>query len=202
MSGFEVVEPGSGLLAPRLGDLAEATRQVAAAQLRGDTQHAVRADILAFCERHPDALHRSCQRGHLTGSAVVVDPSSARTLLIHHAKLGRWLQPGGHADGDGNLGAVALREASEETGLDDLRLVTPAIDVDVHTIPARPGEPEHVHLDLRSLVVVGGSLDVAPNDETLGARWLTGDDPELAASGELGRLVRRGLALAAAMGTG
>ena len=71
-----------------------------------------------FIDAHPDALHRSCLEGHLTGSAAVVDPSTRQVLLLFHAKVQRWLQPGGHADGDGNLARVALREAEEETGID------------------------------------------------------------------------------------
>ena len=199
MGEFTILEPGASGLAAAPGDLAEAVRQIESADLRGAAQDAVRAEVVAFCANHPDALHRSCLAGHLTGSAVVIDTATATTLLIHHAKLGRWLQPGGHADGDGNLGAVALREAEEETGLVGLRLVTPAIDIDIHPIPPRPGEPEHVHLDLRSLVVVGDSLEVAPNHETLGARWLAASDRELTGSHELARLVRRGLAVAATL---
>lgn len=200
MSRFAVLEPGSRLLRSAPDDLTVAVDQIAAAALQGEAQEQVRADVLAFCERHPDALHRSCPTGHLTGSAVVVDPAAGTTLLVHHLKLGRWLQPGGHADGDGNLGSVALREAAEETGLAGLQLVTPAIDIDVHTIPGRTGEPEHVHLDLRSLVLVGDSLHLAPNHETLGARWLGADAPEIAPSHELSRLVTRALEVATSLG--
>ena len=200
MSGLAVIAAGAAALASAPDDLATARRLLESAVLEGGDQERARAEILAFCDRHPDALHRTCLDGHLTGSAVIVDPLSARTLLIHHAKLGRWLQPGGHADGDGNLGAVALREATEETGLPDLRLVGPAIDLDIHTIPARPGEPEHVHLDVRSLVLTAGSVSAAPNEETLGAAWVGADDRRVASSPELERLVRRGLAIAAAVG--
>lgn len=187
---------GSTALAPAPDDLGRAVAQIEAAILQGEEQQDVRARILAFIAEHPDALHRSCLDGHLTGSGIVVDPATGESLLIHHAKLGRWLQPGGHADGDGNLASVAWREASEETGLQGLRAVTPAIDVDVHLIPARPGEPEHLHLDLRHLILIGDERRPAPNHETLGARWMRADEPEIAGTTELHRAVHRACTLA------
>lgn len=181
-------------LRPAGDDPGEARRQVAAAALVDEDQEQTRRQVLAFTRLHPDCLLRSCGPGHLTGSALVLDPASGRILLIHHAKLGRWLQPGGHADGEGNLGLVALTEATEETGLEGLALVTPAIDIDVHAIGARPGEPAHDHLDLRFLVLSGRDTNAVPNAETLGARWVDPDNPDdgaLVGGGELERLVRR-----------
>ncbi len=197
---------GDPALRPAGDDPAEARRQLVAAALEGDDQERTRAQVLAFTGRHPDCLLRSCGPGHLTGSALVLDPATGRVLLIHHAKLDRWLQPGGHADGEGNLGLVALTEATEETGLEGLRLVTPAIDIDVHAIAARPGEPAHDHLDLRFLVLCGPDTRAVPNAETRGARWIdvlsgspeAGDPVEaaVAAGGELGRLARRAAVVA------
>ena len=81
-----------------------------------------------------------------------MDTTGDHVLLAYHAKLGRWLQPGGHSDGDPDTLAVALREAREESGL-DVRVLDDAIfDIDVHGIPARDGEPAHLHFDVRSLV--------------------------------------------------
>lgn len=188
---------GDSGLRPAGDDPAEARRQLLAAALEGADQDRTRREVVAFTDGHPDCLLRSCGPGHLTGSALVLDPATGRVLLIHHAKLGRWLQPGGHADGEGNLGLVALTEACEETGLEGLRLVTPAIDIDVHAIGARPGEPAHDHLDLRFLVLSGPDTRAVPNAETLGARWVDPDDPVVAGEGELGRLVRRGAAVTA-----
>jgi 8-oxo-dGTP pyrophosphatase MutT (NUDIX family) len=112
--------------------------------------------ILAFVRRHADPFDRSIPEGHLTGSAFVVEAAAGRVLLLHHRKLERWLQPGGHAEpGERSAEAVALREAREETGIEGLHLHDAAprpLDVDVHDIPARPGEPAHLHLDLRYLV--------------------------------------------------
>ena len=79
-------------------------------------------DTIRFVEEHADCLLRSCEPGHLTGSAWIVSPDRTRTLLTHHLKLDKWLQLGGHADGDGDLLAVAWREAREESGLAGVRV--------------------------------------------------------------------------------
>lgn len=129
--------------------------------------------------QHP--LSRDQLAAHFTGSAVVIDPSGERVCLVHHAKLGRWLQPGGHveeADG-GSLAATALREASEETGC-EVRLHPTAprpIDVDVHPIPGRPEAPAHLHLDLRFLAVAADPEQMKHDPkESNAAQWLTWDD--------------------------
>ena len=107
---------------------------------------------LRFIEAHPNSLERSCLLGHLTGSAWLVTPDRRSTVLLHHKKLNRWLQPGGHADGNGNLFEVALHEASEETGL-DLFIFIPVtnliFDIDVQKIPERGAELAHTHYDIR-----------------------------------------------------
>ncbi len=194
---FSVLEPDSPELSARPDDLAEARSQIEAVRPEAgdDAVAAAMRTVLDFCQDHDDALHRSCLSGHLTGSAVVVDEAGRRTLLLHHAKLDRWLQPGGHADGDGNLANVAWREATEETGLTGLRLVRPAIDIDIHTIPARPGEPEHLHLDVRFAVIAPDGATVDHNHEALGARWVDGDDPAVVDAPDLARAVSRALAV-------
>lgn len=192
---FRAWKAGDPMLEPASGDLAEARRQLSAAELIGPEQESLRSRVLTFTDEHVDALYRTCLTGHLTGSGIIVDPRTGHSLLIHHAKLGRWLQPGGHADGDGNLASVAWREASEETGLPGLSIVTPAIDVDIHAIPARADDPEHLHLDLRFLVLIGDHTTAAPNHETLGASWMAPDDPEIVASAELSRAISRAVAV-------
>ena len=112
-----------------------------------------RQTILNFAAEHPDALHRSCLEGHFTGSSWVVDHHATRGLILLHSKVNRWLQPGGHADGDGFLQMVALREATEETGIVGLEVWSDPIDIDVHLIERRSAaEPAHLHLDVRYLV--------------------------------------------------
>ncbi len=112
--------------------------------------------IRDFVSRHEDPFDRRIPEGHLTGSAIVVSAAGDLVLLLHHRKLDRWLQPGGHADpGETSGEAVALREAREETGIVGLALHPRAprpLDVDVHDIPARGDESAHQHLDLRYLV--------------------------------------------------
>jgi 8-oxo-dGTP pyrophosphatase MutT (NUDIX family) len=137
--------------------------------------------ILDFVGRHPEPFDRRIALGHLTGSAVVVSARGDRVLLLHHRKLQRWLQPGGHADPGETAGeAVALREAWEETGIPGLSLHARAprpLDVDVHAIPAFGGEPAHAHLDLRYLVVAPPADAIARSAvETSDARWFEWDE--------------------------
>ena len=109
--------------------------------------------FLALLDGRPRAFERDEFRdGHLTGSAWLVSADGERVLLTHHRKLGRWLQPGGHADGDPDLGRVALCEATEESGIAGLTLEPGIFDIDRHSIPARATEPGHFHYDVRYVV--------------------------------------------------
>jgi len=122
--------------------------------------------ICAFVRRHASPFDRAIPEGHLTASAIIVSADSAGPLLLHHRKLDRWLQPGGHGDpGEATGESVALREALEETGLTGLVLHPRAprpLDVDVHDIPARGPEPAHEHLDLRYLVTAPAGARPSP----------------------------------------
>ncbi|MCM2355580.1 MAG: NUDIX hydrolase [Arenimonas sp.] len=116
-------------------------------------------------------FERSHPPGHFTGSAWLVSADGGRVLLTHHRKLGRWLQLGGHADGDTDLGRVALREAEEESGLADLVVEGGIFDLDRHAIPARGADPEHWHYDVRFVVRATGSEDFAVSEESLDLAW-------------------------------
>jgi 8-oxo-dGTP pyrophosphatase MutT (NUDIX family) len=170
------------------GALAVARAQVAAAL----GPEASRERMLAFIDAHSDALERACVPGHLTGSAAVVEAGHRRALLVLHRKLNRWLQPGGHADGDGDLAGVALREATEETGIIGLTVASPAVDLDVHEIPAIGGDPPHLHLDMRFVVIAPQHALAVPNHESIALRWVSLselDDPDLALDSSTKRLL-------------
>jgi len=139
------------------------------------------ADMIRFVEEHADCLRRSCVPGHLTGSAWIVCSQGERTLLTHHRKLDKWLQLGGHADGEGDLQAVARREAIEESGLAQVRAVSPEVfDVDRHWIPARGAEPGHYHFDVRFLFEADPAAPLAASNESKELAWV-----------ELAEVVRR-----------
>jgi 8-oxo-dGTP pyrophosphatase MutT (NUDIX family) len=134
---------------------------------------AMTADVMAFVAAQPDCLLRTCVPGHLTGSAWIVSPDRTCTLLTHHHKLDKWLQLGGHADGDADLLAVALREAREESGLTRLRPVSVEIfDFDRHLIPARKSEPEHYHYDLRFMIEADPSEPLVISNESKDLAWV------------------------------
>jgi 8-oxo-dGTP pyrophosphatase MutT (NUDIX family) len=140
-----------------------------------ETEHLRR--MRALLEGADDPFARShFQPGHFTASAFVLDARLERILFIHHAKLKRWLQPGGHIDpGDGDVVEAVRRELREETGLQDLvRLGEGLLDVDVHAIPARPAEPAHEHFDLR-FVFRAAEGKVQAGSDALDARWVSFD---------------------------
>ena len=164
--------------------------------------------IRAHVEAGGDLFDRTRSDGHLTGSAFVLDAGRAHLLLIFHRKLGRWLQPGGHGEpGETEPLAVAAREAVEESGMEGLTLCPGApapFDFDVHTIPERPGEPCHEHLDVRFLFTAPEGAVLRPDlAEVSGAQWVTLEQaagPDMDAS--VARAARKILALGAVVGPG
>jgi len=129
------------------------------------------AQFRDFMQGHADAAERELAIGHLTGAAWLVSGDGRRVLLTHHRKLQRWLQLGGHADGDVDLVAVALREAEEESGLRDLVIEPQIFDLDCHWIPDHGNVPGHWHYDLRYVVRCCGDEQFAVSEESLALAW-------------------------------
>lgn len=140
--------------------------------------------ITHLVREHADCFERTCRPGHITGSAWVLSHDRQQCLLLHHRKLDRWLQPGGHADGQTDVAEVARREAEEESGLSELTLAGDGlpIDLDVHDIPARLDasgneiEDAHQHHDIRFLFIASSGQQLALNDESHDLRWCSRDD--------------------------
>ncbi|WP_430390408.1 NUDIX hydrolase [Dyella sp. 20L07] len=129
------------------------------------------ACFVDFLTSDSDCFERTKREGHFTGSAWLVSSDGLRVLLTHHRKLGRWLQLGGHADGDPDLAGVALREAEEESGLDGLSVEAEPFDLDRHRIPARGDEPEHWHYDVRYVVRAGANEHFVVSEESHALAW-------------------------------
>lgn len=146
------------------------------------------AEFAAYAQRWPDeaecaaefraliddglgAFARERLAGHFTASCWLVDRTGTRVLLTHHRKLQRWLQLGGHADGDRDLPRVALREAQEESGLHGLRVDPELFDIDRHWIPERGDVPGHWHFDARYVVHADGDENFVVSEESLDLAW-------------------------------
>lgn len=148
--------------------------------------------------RQPRCFDRDCfDDGHVTASAVVLNLAGTAMLMTHHAKLGRWLQLGGHADGEPDPLAVACREVAEESGLAVRPCCTLPIDLDIHAIPARGGDPRHFHYDVRFLLQVEASEAFKATAESLALAWVPLADVEAVTQEEsILRLVRKAQAFA------
>lgn len=139
-------------------------------------QEVVKQRVIHFVRTHSDCFERSLQIGHITASAFLLNNGGTHVLLMHHAKLDKWMQLGGHCDGVSDVVAVAIKEAQEESGMADIVPVSQKIfDIDIHRIPARPGEPEHDHYDIRFLLRVASNEAVRKNNESKELRWVARD---------------------------
>jgi 8-oxo-dGTP pyrophosphatase MutT (NUDIX family) len=150
-----------------------ATLSAYVAEDRADAEALER--IRSFVESSPDPFSRAHPE-HVTGSAVVARPDGSAFLLVHHRRLDRWLQPGGHAEEeDRSIFETALREAKEETGVTELEapLGERVLDVDIHEVPRRGNAPPHLHLDIRHLLTTTKEPAAAPAREVRGVAWYT-----------------------------
>ncbi len=130
--------------------------------------------FIKFIESEERCFARDCWTGHITGSAWLVDTHSREVLLTHHRKLNRWLQLGGHSDGVGlvNPIEIALREATEESGLDVAPISEAIFDIDIHEIPANLREPSHFHYDLRFMIRTVSGKSFTVTDESNALAWV------------------------------
>lgn len=160
---------------------ADATRELTQYQPTEQAQLRLREEYLAYLSGHPNAMARSCAPAHLTASGLVVDPAGGRVVLVHHRKVGRWLQPGGHCEPeDATLAGAALREAVEETGLPDLQVLPGVLRLDRHGAPCAsdwpgPGPMEH-HLDVMFAVLAPSDAPARVSAESLAVRWFEADE--------------------------
>jgi 8-oxo-dGTP pyrophosphatase MutT (NUDIX family) len=153
--------------------------QLAALDLRGRrAEQLLRDRMLQLLDEVQNCFSRSTFPAHFTGSALVVNADGSRALLHHHRKIGRWLQFGGHCDGDENVLRVARREAQEECGIDGLIVASARpFDLDIHQIPAHGGEPAHWHYDVRYVLIAPENATANPGDgESHELRWFTPEE--------------------------
>lgn len=131
------------------------------------------ARIIEFVKANPDCFKRELLEGHITGSSWIMDIRVGKVLLTHHGKLNKWLQLGGHADGDSDILNVALKEAQEESGLENITPIAKRIfDVDVHKIPEHKGVPEHYHYDVRFLFEADSEAELTISSESNDLVWV------------------------------
>ncbi|WP_330173713.1 NUDIX hydrolase [Streptomyces sp. NBC_01498] len=156
---------------------------------RYEGQPELREIYLAHLAAHPDGMWKACGAGHVTASALVIDPERGRVLLTLHKKLGMWLQMGGHCEpADGSLAAAALREATEESGIPGLTLLPGGpVQLDRHAIPA----PCHWHLDVQYAASAPPGAVEAISEESLDLRWFEYDEVAGVADGSVVRLLAR-----------
>lgn len=155
---------------------ADARRILAAWSPPDPSQEALREQYLAHLEAREDAMWRSCHPDHLTASAIVIAEDATAVALTLHAKLGRWLQFGGHCEpGDTSVAGAAERETLEESGLDSLRLDPTPLLLSRHEVPCGPLRPAH-HLDVQFLAVAPAEAPLTASPESTEVRWFALDD--------------------------
>lgn len=149
-------------------------------------------ETIQFVNQHSDCFERTLMVGHITGSAWIVDKTRTMAVLVHHRKLNRWFQPGGHCDGDSDVLNVAMKEAQEETGLFVKPVDNQVFDVDIHLIPERKNEPAHYHYDIRFLLEAVPTQAFQLSSESKELRWvLLSEIAALNNSESIMRMVRK-----------
>lgn len=136
-----------------------------------------KSEMTDFYKKHENCFERSCVEGHFTASAWVVNGDNSAFLMMCHKKLGKWLQLGGHCDGDPDVLSAAIKEVKEESGMKSIKPLSDAIfDIDVHFIPAYKNIPPHKHLDVRFLLQSDICEVLIKNHESMELRWFSRND--------------------------
>lgn len=152
-------------------------------------QDALRHAVLAFLHSRPDSCERACAAGHITASTLVVDAAAEKVLLTLHPRIGRWLQLGGHCEAtDADIVAAALREATEESGIEELSLDPTLAALHVHPVTCSLGVPTR-HLDLQFIATAAADAKIAISAESLDLRWWPIGDLPAGTDASLIRLV-------------
>lgn len=169
----------------------DASRVLAAWEAPDEEQDALRQAYADHLTAYPDGVWRACAAGHITASALIVDPDSGRVLLTLHHKIRRWLQTGGHCEpSDATLASAALREAGEESGIGGLRLLVPGpVGLDRHKTPCA------THLDVQYAVVAPPRARAVVSEESLDLRWFAFEEVAGVADPSVVRLADRTRAL-------
>jgi 8-oxo-dGTP pyrophosphatase MutT (NUDIX family) len=143
-------------------------------------EETAKQEIISFVLNNQQCFSRELTAGHITGSSWLLNAQEDAALLMHHRKLGRWLQLGGHCDGESDVLAVALREAQEESGVNNIIPISKEIfDIDVHLIPENSKEAAHYHYDIRYLLKVNSNENILLNDEANALLWVKKDGSNL-----------------------
>jgi 8-oxo-dGTP pyrophosphatase MutT (NUDIX family) len=144
---------------------------------------------------HPRCFYRDhFEPGHITGSAIMINQQGNQILMNHHKSLNKWLNFGGHCDGEEDVFNVAIRETMEESGLTAFKPMTSQIiDLDIHTIPAnsKKAEPEHLHFDIRYAMQMTGDQRPIISAESTELKWMTFDEAKSVADESLRRLIQK-----------
>ena len=158
--------------------------------------------MIELLDNVPGCFHRTAFPAHFTGSALVVSADGSRALLHHHRKLDRWLQFGGHCDGDEDVLRVAQKEALEESGIEGLIVASARpFDLDIYAIPPFGAEPAHFHYDVRYVLIAPENAETARSGESRELRWFTpAEMNELPLDAGLQRLRRKWQLLVARRG--
>jgi len=145
-----------------------------------DAEQSFKRQIIEFTVNNVDCFERSLSIGHITASSWLLNKDHSKALLMHHAKLDKWFQLGGHCDGDSDVLGVAIKEAQEESGINSIEAAQPSIfDIDIHLIPENSKEKAHYHYDVRFLLHVMSDENIVQNNESKELRWISKNRNEL-----------------------